>query len=135
MPSTRAAKPFLRTPTAFAAGRVAAGWPGGTPETLAGLDSGHTRSLAPMSVLILVPAHNEARNLPAVVRDIRTQHATHDILIVDDGSDDDTAELLPQLGVRWLGLVYRMGLGGAIRTGMRYAHAHGFKIVVRLDGD
>jgi GT2 family glycosyltransferase len=86
-------------------------------------------------VLALVPAHNERQNLPGVIADLRRACAALDILVVDDGSSDGTADLLPRLGVRWLSLPQRVGVGGAVRTGLRYALTHGYAHVVRVDGD
>jgi len=54
---------------------------------------------------------------------------------VDDGSTDSTPELLPRLGVRWLTLSQRLGVGGAVRAGIRYAERAGYDYVVRIDGD
>jgi glycosyltransferase involved in cell wall biosynthesis len=86
-------------------------------------------------VLILIPAYNESESLPAVVRELRSHVPDLDILVVDDGSDDDTAAVLPCLGVQWLRLPVRSGVGTAVRTGLRYARGHGYDAVVRLDGD
>jgi glycosyltransferase involved in cell wall biosynthesis len=57
------------------------------------------------------------------------------ILVVDDGSTDGTPELLPQLGTKWLVLSQRLGVGGAVRAGIRYAKRTGYDYVVRIDGD
>ena len=57
------------------------------------------------------------------------------ILIVDDGSSDGTQELLPHLGVRWLTLSQRLGVGGAVRAGIRFARRSGYDYAVRIDGD
>ena len=86
-------------------------------------------------LLAVVPAFNEGANLRRVVSDLARVLPREDILIVNDGSTDDTDALLPQLGVRWLTLPERLGVGGAVRTGMRYANRAGYRYVVRLDGD
>jgi hypothetical protein len=89
----------------------------------------------PHRILCLVPAHNEAANLVAVVSEIRTSRPDIDILVVDDGSSDQTAPLLEQLDVQWLRLPERMGIGSAVRAGLRYAARLGYDVVVRMDGD
>jgi len=50
--------------------------------------------------LVLIPALNEGRNLPKVIAEIRHFWPEADILVVDDASEDDTAAILPGLGVR-----------------------------------
>jgi hypothetical protein len=55
--------------------------------------------------------------------------------VVDDGSTDRTMSVLRHLGVRWVQLPERMGVGSAMRTGLRYAARRGYDIVVRVDGD
>jgi glycosyltransferase involved in cell wall biosynthesis len=86
-------------------------------------------------ILILVPAFNEAAALPGLVAEIRHDAPGHEVLIVDDGSDDGTRRLLPALGVRWIRLPERLGPGAAVRVGLQYAKLRGFDAVVRLDGD
>lgn len=91
--------------------------------------------LAPGALLAIVPAFNEADNLHRVVADLRRGVPACDILIVNDGSTDDTAARLPDLGVSWLTMSQRVGVGGAVRAGIRYAANRGYGYVVRLDGD
>jgi hypothetical protein len=89
----------------------------------------------PARTLCLIPAYNEAANLPIVVRDVRAACPTLDILVVDDGSTDSTAAVAERLGVRWLRLPDRMGVGTAMRAGLRYAALLGCEAAVRIDGD
>ena len=94
-----------------------------------------TRALRPRRILGLIPAHNEAPNLAAVVAELRASWPDLDVLVVDDGSTDETGSLLEQLDVRWLQFPERMGIGSAMRAGLRYAGRLGYDVVVRLDGD
>lgn len=91
--------------------------------------------IAEVSLLAVVPAFNESASLPRVVADLSRVMPLKDILVVDDGSTDGTPELLPHLGVRWLRLSQRLGVGGAVRAGIRYARRAGYAYVVRIDGD
>ena len=86
-------------------------------------------------VLVLIPAHNEAASLPAVVRELRQYRSDLDILVVNDGSTDGTTAVLRELGLRWLHWPERRGVGSALRAGLRYAARQGYDIVVRLDAD
>jgi glycosyltransferase involved in cell wall biosynthesis len=88
-----------------------------------------------MRILVLIPAFNEAGSLPGVIAELRQRVAPSDILVVDDGSTDGTASLLPTLGVCWVRLAQRLGTGAAVRTGLRYALSRGYDTVVRIDGD
>lgn len=88
-----------------------------------------------MKTLILIPAYNEATSLGALIEEIRRLETGHEILIVDDASTDGSGELLPGLGVRYLQLSQRLGVGGSIRAGLRWARIHGFEAVLRMDGD
>jgi len=88
-----------------------------------------------MRALALIPAHNEAASLSAVVAELRAIRSDLDILIVDDGSTDGTPGVLERLGVQGLRFPERLGIGSAVRAGLRYASQHQYDIVVRLDGD
>ena len=105
-------------------------------------DPAGTRVSAPVAtgrrsrrMLAVIPAHNEAANLPRVIADLRAHHPTVDVLVVDDGSSDGTRHVVEELGVSWLAWDTRRGIGAAIRAGLRYAARNGFDVVVRIDAD
>ncbi len=106
---------------------------GSRPDHAEGRDA--RRGITPGSLLVVVPAFNEAPSLPRVAAELRQSVPAADILIVNDGSEDATADLLPRLGVAWLSLSERVGVGGAVRTGIRYASRAGYHYVARIDGD
>jgi hypothetical protein len=101
----------------------------------AGAGPAARETLRPGALLVVVPAFNEASNLARVVEDLGRTIAAADILVVNDGSTDGTNELLPSLGVAWLTMSQRLGVGGAVRAGIRYATQSGYEYVVRVDGD
>jgi len=113
--------------------------PGAVPEVVGPVRGGPgdptSALLTPIRVLALIPAYNEASNLAAVVAELRLCCPALDILVIDDGSTDDTATVLEALGAQWLRFPERMGIGSAIRAGLRYASRVGYETVVRLDGD
>ena len=86
-------------------------------------------------ILTLIPAHNEAPSLRAVITDLRAHRPHSDVLVVNDGSTDGTAAILRELNVKWLHWPERRGVGSALRAGLRYAARQGYDIVVRLDAD
>ncbi|MGH9040713.1 MAG: glycosyltransferase family 2 protein [Acidimicrobiia bacterium] len=86
------------------------------------------------SLLVIVPAYNEEACIGAVVHDARTiLHA--DVAVIDDGSTDATGLRAAAAGARVVTLPFNLGVGGAIRTGLRYAVDRGYQRVVQLDGD
>jgi GT2 family glycosyltransferase len=94
------------------------------------LDTGAAKRL-----LAVIPAYNEAENLARVVAELRRLAPEVDVLVVNDGSTDATADLLPGLRVSWLTMTRRVGVGGAVRAGLRYAVRQKYSYVVRVDGD
>lgn len=85
-------------------------------------------------VLVMVPAFNEEESVGAVVTRVRAVLGV-DVLVIDDGSSDETAAIAKAGGATVLRLPYNLGVGGAIRTGLRYARANGYNRVVQIDAD
>jgi glycosyltransferase involved in cell wall biosynthesis len=86
-------------------------------------------------LLVLIPAHNEAASLPVVIVEVRAALPACEVLVVDDGSEDGSGRLAEALGARVLRIHEQIGVGGAVRSGLRYAARLGHTLVVRVDGD
>jgi glycosyltransferase involved in cell wall biosynthesis len=86
-------------------------------------------------VLVIVPAYNEERRIRVALDDLRTQAPWADVVVVDDGSVDATAQVARQCGVEVLSLPINLGVGGAMQTGYLYARQEGYDIAVQFDGD
>ena len=84
-------------------------------------------------LLVVVPALNEQESIGQVVREIRNQQL--DVLVVDDGSTDNTAERAETAGATVLRLPVNLGVGGALRAGFRFAVDHQYAAVVQVDAD
>ncbi len=86
-------------------------------------------------MLVLIPAYNEGGKIAAVIRDVHGQVAGADVLVVDDGSSDDTAQEARAAGALVLQLPLNLGYGAALQTGYKYALRHGYDVVGQIDGD
>ena len=83
----------------------------------------------------VVPAYNEAGSIVAVVAEIRAADPEFEVVVVDDGSTDATAELAGSAGATVLRLPYNLGIGAAVQTGLQYANENDFDLAVQIDGD
>jgi hypothetical protein len=85
--------------------------------------------------MVIMPAHDEEASVAAVVAEVRAADPAFQIVVVDDGSADHTAELAERAGAIVLRLPFNLGIGGAVQTGYQYALENGFDIAVQVDGD
>src|SRR3989338_9042509 len=86
-------------------------------------------------ILVIIPVYNETKSIGGVVRDIRASLPGADVLVVNDGSTDDTSGEARQSGAMVLDLPCNMGLGVAVQSGLIFAQDRGYRFVVRMDGD
>jgi glycosyltransferase involved in cell wall biosynthesis len=85
--------------------------------------------------VVFIPAWNEEENLPAVLDDLRRDLPDADVLVVDDGSTDRTAEIARERGAEVLSLGTNRGLPIGIAAGYRWALDHGYAYCGRVDAD
>ncbi|HET9119824.1 MAG TPA: glycosyltransferase family 2 protein, partial [Solirubrobacterales bacterium] len=85
--------------------------------------------------LIFLPAWNEGESIETVLADVQAQLPGATILVIDDGSRDDTVQVANQAGAHVATLPFHIGLGAALQTGYRYAQENGFQYFAHLDSD
>lgn len=87
------------------------------------------------AVLVILPALNEAANIPKTVQRIRQHLPAADILVVNDGSVDNTTQAAQAAGAMVLEMPCNVGIGAAVQTAFKFAVQYDYDIVVRNDGD
>lgn len=86
-----------------------------------------------LRTLALIPCLNEGVTIASLV--LKTKHYVDTVLVIDDGSTDDTAIIAREAGAVVISHKTNMGKGAALKTGFQYAMSHRFDYVVTLDGD
>ncbi|ARS34231.1 polyprenol monophosphomannose synthase [Pontibacter actiniarum] len=91
--------------------------------------------------LVIIPTYNERENIEAMVRRVMTLSHPFDLLIVDDGSPDGTADIVRQLQQEFPNRLHlevrkgKLGLGTAYIHGFKYALRHGYEYIFEMDAD
>ena len=85
--------------------------------------------------LAVVPAYNEADTIARVIGSIYDAAPKFDVLVVDDGSTDSTADRAEETGAHVIRHPFNLGIGGAVQSGFVYARENGYKRMVQVDGD
>lgn len=88
-----------------------------------------------MKKLLIIPAFNEAKNLPKLITEIKEKAPDYDYVIINDGSTDDTKKICKEHDLNVLNLPLNLGIGGAMQTGYLYALENNYDIAVQIDGD
>jgi len=84
---------------------------------------------------VAIPAWNEQESIADVIAKVQEQRPGADILVVNDGSTDDTADRASTAGATVVSLPFNVGVGGAMRTAFLYAKRHGYGALVQVDAD
>lgn len=87
------------------------------------------------AALVLVPAYNAARHLPELIRRLRTFVCDDNLLIVNDGSTDNTLDILKDSQVTFISFPQNQGKGAALMAGFRYAIENEYRSVLTIDAD
>jgi glycosyltransferase involved in cell wall biosynthesis len=85
--------------------------------------------------LAVVPAYNESATVASVVGALHREAPDFDVLVIDDGSTDDTSDRAEDAGARVVRLPFNLGIGGAVQAGFVYADEHGYDRMAQVDGD
>lgn len=83
----------------------------------------------------MIPAYNEEKNIRMVIDSLKYQSPEIDIVIINDGSTDNTAKEIRQAWVKVINLSQNLGIGGAVQTGFIYAKRNNYDVVIQVDGD
>ena len=87
-------------------------------------------------VLVIIPAYNESETIPSVIDALHEHAPSYDILVIDDGSTDDTSGAVRATGgAALVCLPYNLGIGAAMQTGYKFAHRNDYDVAVQCDAD
>ena len=86
-------------------------------------------------VCVIMPAYNEAGSVGKVIAQVRQEAPGVDIVVINDGSRDETQAVAEQAGGNVLTLPFNLGIGGAVQTGLKWAYQKGYDVAVEVDAD
>lgn len=87
-----------------------------------------------MRTLVIIPCYNEEKSIVKTVRELKAK-TNFDYIIVNDGSTDNSLDIIRKNKLNYINLDNNLGIGGAMQTGYKYAYNHNYDIAVQLDGD
>lgn len=85
--------------------------------------------------LVIIPAHNEAASISAVIAELKRDFAAADILVINDYSTDATHEIVASCHIPQIDNIFNLGYSWSIQTGLKYAVAHGYDYAIQFDAD
>lgn len=86
-------------------------------------------------ILVVIPAYNESENIESVLKEIKKDIDYADILVINDCSKDNTAEIVEKNGVKCITNVFNMRYAWAVQVGIKYARDNGYDYVIQMDAD
>ena len=90
-------------------------------------------------VLLIIPAYNEEENILKTYNSIleynKKNSLKYDVIVINDGSTDNTENILKENKIPHIRLIHNLGIGGAVQTGYKYAYENDYDIAVQFDGD
>ena len=90
-------------------------------------------------ILLIIPAYNEAENILNTIKSIldfnKDNKSNLDYIVINDGSTDNTANILDKNKINHIDLIHNLGIGGAVQTGYKYAAMYNYDIAIQFDGD
>ncbi len=86
-------------------------------------------------VFLLIPAYNEEARIGSVIRGVKERYSSFDIVVIDDGSKDETRKRAIEAGARVISHPHNLGYGVGLQTGYKYALREGYETLVQMDGD
>ena len=86
-------------------------------------------------ILFVIPAYNEAENIEKVLKEIKKDVKYADIIVINDCSKDNTAEIVEKNNVKCITNVMNMRYAWAVQTGLKYAKQHNYDYVIQMDAD
>ena len=88
-----------------------------------------------MKILVIIPAYNEAKCILNTVNSLKEYMSVVDYIVINDGSTDETEQILKQDNINHITLIENLGIGGAVQTGYKYAFYHDYDYAIQYDGD
>ncbi|WP_123039451.1 glycosyltransferase family 2 protein [Cohnella candidum] len=88
-----------------------------------------------MKKLIIIPAFNEAANIGKLLKELRTKMKDFDVVVINDGSMDETSAVCRKERTKVLDLPCNLGIGGAVQTGYQHGVSMGYDVIIQMDGD
>ncbi len=86
-------------------------------------------------ILIIIPAFNEEKNIHGVIQGVKKVAPGLNVVVINDGSMDNTSTIAKGTGIEVLDLPFNMGYGAALQTGYKYALENSYDYAIQFDGD
>ena len=86
-------------------------------------------------VIFIIPAYNEEENIKKVLNEIEKEATFADVIVINDGSKDNTEKIVKECGKECINMVYNVGYAMAVQTGLKYAFQNNYDYAIQFDAD